>query len=173
MQCHKCGADLNHLDKFCFACGTRAGGDAPVAGLPSMQCKQCGAPMSEQDKFCGLCGVPTPLVQSKRPAPDLRKTRSHIAGIMLGYFLLFLGLQALIVGFFFNADSIGRYDVGFPLIRYGSLCLLISMFASGLYLWSRKHRPAKFHGRVIFFLALFLLVARTFVQLATKGLLYL
>ncbi len=176
MQCYQCGADLNQSDKFCFACGAqtegRAGGEAHAAGQSPLKCKQCGASMSEQDKFCGLCGVSVPSVQPKRPAPDLRKTRSHIVAIILGYFLLFLGLHALIAGFIFNADSIAQYQIGFTLIRNGSLCLLTSMFASGLYLWSRKQRSAKCHGRVMFFLSLFLLVARSVFQLATNGNMY-
>ena len=172
MQCHKCGADLNHSDKFCFACGAQAGGNAPVAGLPSMQCKQCGAALKERDKFCGSCGVTALPAQSPPPVHDLRETRTHTLAIFLGYLLLYAGVHALIAGFILNIEFIGRYDIGIPLIRYGSLCLVISMFVSGLYLWSRKHRSSRYHGRVIFFLSLIALVARVVYPLATTGLMY-
>lgn len=100
MQCHKCGAELQQSDKFCFACGGQAGVDARAAGRPGMQCHRCGAPLSEDDKFCGSCGTSSVLAaQSGPPGPDFRDTRPHRTATTWGYLLMFAGTFLFIAGF--------------------------------------------------------------------------
>ena len=60
MECRRCGAAMQAGDRFCFECGSPAGG-----------CPACGERVTARDRFCRSCGHPlAAAAQASDAAPS-------------------------------------------------------------------------------------------------------
>ena len=115
-----------------------------------MKCPHCGAEVKESDAFCGECGEQIPWKTDKKPLSGemiinaAKKVEKEVKGMKEKY----PHLLATILGYIF--EFWGGL-VGIPF---------------GIYLLTREHPKAKFHGKIVLALSIIILFLMILASLA-------
>jgi hypothetical protein len=162
MNCPQCKKSVEDNDKFCAFCGAALIPDKTTPKEDGNKCKKCGEPIYENDKFCGFCGesvLHEPAAPKKSDAPP--EKNPHILATFFGYIHILIGMLILVIGTWLI--FLERGDVGPILLIITVLWFGLGWLFYGIYLWSRKHNKAKFHGKIVFFFSLILMFASTVI----------
>ena len=166
MRCPECGAELVVGDKFCFSCGAAVDATARSENNVILKCSQCGGPVEEGDRFCSFCGKDQQ--KQKITGSDTIETTSatgdtnpHPFITSLGYANLLIWSIVLIIGGLALHSipvSFMDDDMGFFMMIWAALGLLLGIGIFGGYLISRKQPLVKRRGKSIVFLSLCMIV---------------